>query len=315
MGLFNSYLKPGKGVEKDEPKKKGIFLFIDILVQKFTKLIGANCLLFLTSLIWIVLLYIFAAVMLANTGVVSRITDAITAVGGVDAAQTEGSVTVMLQLFIAMSIFTLWGSGPSSAAYSFVNRSFTRGEPVWVWSDGKDKFQENFKQGLMVVVIDIVILVFGVNALMFYHSFYKASHSFIWMLLTYLMILVFVIYTFMHPFIYQIMVTFQCKMKDIYKNALLLCLAKLPGTIFVTAVNVAVIVLLFYFMNPVVAALFLAVFGLCITRYVSDFYAARVIEKTILKNTKSKDYTPPRIEYTDEDDALMEDENKEDTEE
>lgn len=30
------YDKPGKGVDKNEPKKKGFFLFFDIVIRKFT---------------------------------------------------------------------------------------------------------------------------------------------------------------------------------------------------------------------------------------------------------------------------------------
>lgn len=302
MGLFNNYTKPGPGVDKNEPKKRGFFLFFDILVHKFSKLMGANCLLTLTSLLWIAALYFFSAIALSNTGIVDRIASTIVSADNtVDMAQAQASIQVMLQLMIAMGIFILWGSGPSSAAYAFVNRCFTRGEPVWVASDGKDKFKENFKQGMIVVIIDAVVLIFGVNAMLFYHSFYASTHSFIWMLMTYLMILVFVIYTLMHPFIYQIMVTFECSIAAIYKNALLMSLAKLPGSVFTTAVSAAVIVLLFNIMNPVVAVLFLGVFGLMVTRYVTDFYAARVIERTVLKNMKAKKAAEPVIEYLDED--------------
>ena len=45
MGIFGGgYDKPGKGVDKNEPKKKGFFLFFDIVIRKFTKFLGANCL-------------------------------------------------------------------------------------------------------------------------------------------------------------------------------------------------------------------------------------------------------------------------------
>lgn len=302
MGLFNGYMKEGPGVGKNEPKKRGFLLFYDILIHKFSKLLGANCLLTLTSLIWIAALYFFAALALNNTGIVDNIANTIASVDNtVDIAQAQGSITVMLQLLIAMGVFTLWGSGPSSAAYAYVNRCFTRGEPVWVASDGKDKFIENFKQGMIVVIIDAAVLILGVNAMLFYHSFYAATHSFIWMLMTYLMMLVFIIYTLMHPFIYQIMVTFECGIGAIYKNALLMSLAKLPGSVFTTAVSAAVVLLLFNVMNPVVAALFLGVFGLMVTRYVTDFYAARVIEKTVLRNMKTKQAPEPVIEYLDED--------------
>ena len=38
MGIFGGgYDKPGKGVDKNEPKKKVFFLFFDIVIRKFTK--------------------------------------------------------------------------------------------------------------------------------------------------------------------------------------------------------------------------------------------------------------------------------------
>ena len=304
MGLFNSYTKPGKGVDKNEPKKKGIFLFFDIIVHKFSKLLGANCMLTLTSIIWIAALFFFAALLLNQTGIVERVTAAITAAdSSVTPENASNSIFLMLQLFIAMSIFVLWGSGPSSAAYAYVNRCFTRGEPVWVASDGKDKFVENFKQGMIVVIIDAVLLFLGTNAALFYHSFYASTHNIMWLLLTYIMVLMFVVYTMMHPYIYQIMVTFECSVAKIYKTALLLAVAKLPGNIFTTAVSFLVICVLYTFMDPVVASLFLGMFGLFLTRYLTDFYAARVIERTILKNMKVKNAQEPVIEYLDEEDT------------
>lgn len=307
MGLFNSYMKEGPGVDKNEPKKRGFFLFFDVVIHKASKLLGANCLLFLTSLPWIVILYFFAALALSNTGIAERIASAITAADNtVNLEEAVASISIMLRLLIAMGIFVLWGSGPSSAAYSYVNRCFTRSEPVWVWSDGKDKFIENFKQGMLVILIDAVILVFSVNAMLFYYSFYASTHSFIWMLLTYIMVLMLVVYTFMHPYIYQIMVTFECNIGVIYKNALIISLAKLPGNVFTTLISAAVVLLIFNIMDPLYASLFLGVFGLFVSRYVTDFYAARVIEKNMLRNMKAKQDKAPQIEYLDDEEDAAE---------
>jgi uncharacterized membrane protein YesL len=204
---------------------------------------------------------------------------------------------VMLQIAFAFGIFSLWGSGPSSAAYAYINRCFTRSEPVWVVSDGKDKFKENFKQGMFVVLADAVILFFGLNAAHFYYSFYLTTQSIVWLLLTYVMVLVLIIYTMMHPYIYQLMITFECSIWTIYKNALLITLAKLPGNVFTLFVGTAVTVLLFTVLNPVAAALIIAVAGLCLIRYPAEFYAARVIERSILKGMKEKQ---PKIEYIGE---------------
>ena len=74
MGIFGGgYDKPGKGVDKNEPKKKGFFLFFDIVIRKFTKFLGANCLYAITSIIWIAILYIFGGIVLSSTHIVQNV--------------------------------------------------------------------------------------------------------------------------------------------------------------------------------------------------------------------------------------------------
>lgn len=306
MGLFNGYLKPGKGVDKNEPKKRGFFLYIDILWQKMSKLVAANCLYSLTSLPWLVLLYFFFGVMLVNTGVTASVTQTImSSMPDGDASVIAGNVTVQLQIFLAVSVFVLWGSGPSSAAYAYVNRCFTRSEPVWVASDGWDKFKENLKQSIVVLIIDAAFLFFAIYSVAFYRNLYITQGNIMWLVLEYFIIIASVIFTMMHSFIYQIMVTFDCSIGAIYKNALLITLAKLPGSILTTAISAAFLFLIFIIinLNPLFAAIIVLVFGLCFSRYVTDFYAARVIEKNVLKNMKAKKAKAPVIEYLDEEET------------
>ena len=302
MGLFGGgYMKPGKGVDKNEPKKKGFFLFFDIIIHKLTKFLGANCLYTITSILWIAVLYFFGGIILNSTGIVTRITNSLIATSeGIRVEELEASIQVMLQFLFATGIFTLWGSGPASAAYAYINRCFTRGEHAWIVSDSVDKIKENFKQGMFVVLVDAVVLFFGLNAAHFYYLLYTDTGSIIWMLLTYIMALVFIIYTMMHPYLYQIMITFECKIGALYKNALLITFAKLPGNVFTLAVGVAVLALVFSVVNPIAAALIIAVFGLCVTRYPGEFYAARVIERSILRDMKKKQ---PKIEYIGEEET------------
>ena len=153
-------------------------------------------------------------------------------------------------------------------------------------SDGADKFKENFKQGMVVVLIDAVLLVFGLNAILFYHSLYVSTGSMLWMMLLYVMTLVLVVYTMMHPYLYQIMVTFECGIGSLYKNALL-----------TTLIGVLIYGALFTFVNPLAAAIIVVVIGLCVTCYPPQFYAARVIERSILKDMKEKQ---PKVEYIGE---------------
>lgn len=300
MGIFGGgYTKEGKGVDKNEPKKKGFFLFIDILIHKISKLIGANCLYTMTSIIWIAVLYFLGGLMISSTEIVGSIAEKISAVeAGINSEEMQGSIMLLLQLVFSIGIFTLWGSGPASGAYAYINRCFTRGEHAWVVSDGVDKFKENFKQGMLVVLFDLIILVFAINAMHFYHVLYTGTSNILWLVLEYLIIMVLAVYTMMHPYIYQIMVTFECGIWSVYKNALIITLAKLPVNFILLALGTAVIFALFTYLNPLAAALIAVIAGLCITRYPSEFYAARVIERSILKDMKEKQ---PKIEYIEED--------------
>lgn len=300
MGIFGGgYMKEGKGVDKNEPKKKGFFLFIDILMHKISKIIGTNCLYALTSIIWIAILYMFFGILIGNTGVVASIAKTISETdASISTEEMQGSIILLLQLVCTMGIFSMWGSGPASAAYAYIHRCFTRGEHAWVLSDGKDKFKENFKQGMLVVLFDAIVLIFAINAGYFYYTLYIGTANFIWLALSYIIVLIFLIYTMMHPYIYQIMVTFECGIWSIYKNALIITIAKLPVNFLLLVISGVVIYAMFTFVNPLAASLIILIAGLCLTSFPSHFYAARVIERTILKDIKEKQ---PKIEYIGED--------------
>ncbi len=299
MGIFGGgYTKPGKGVDKNEPKKKGFFLFLDILAHKFMKLLEVNCLYSLTSIIWLFILFILGGAVSDGTGITQTLAAKLQpASEGLTVSEIEDGVRITLQIVFAVGVFTLWGSGPASAAYSYINRCFTRGEHAWIVSDGLDKFKENFKQGMLVVLVDALVLILGINALYFYYGFYTVQGGILWLTLMYVTALALIIYTMMHPYLYHIMVTFKCGAGLLYKNALLITLAKLPGNFFTTLVSAAITILLFSFLNPFAAAFIMLVFGLCVTRYVTEFYAARVIERSILKDIEKKQ---AKIEYIGE---------------
>ena len=126
MGIFGGgYDKPGKGVDKNAPKKKGFFLFWDIIIQKFVKFIQLNSLYSLLSIIWIVALYFFAGFIIAGhpefiEGISSQIQ--IDGASGEDILQ---SLIFGFRAMFAVGVFLLWGSGPVSAAYSYIVRNYS----------------------------------------------------------------------------------------------------------------------------------------------------------------------------------------------
>ena len=301
MGIFGfgtGYEKPGRGVDKNAPKKKGFFLFWDIVFHKFAKFLQANSLYFLTSIIYIVLLYMLS-VLLIQPEMFLGLGEEIQ-IEGMNAMELAGATAFGFRAMFVIAVITLWGTGPASAAYAYITRCFTREEHVWIISDGVDRIKENFKQGMIVVVVDFILLLLGINALMFYYSFYLSTGSIAWMALCYIAALMLVVYTMIHPYIYQIMVTFKCSMGQLYKNAILLALGKLPMNLLLTALAAVLIFILFTAINPAIAIVFSILIGQCIMKYPMEFYAARVIEKSILRDMKKK--TPSaKIEYLEED--------------
>ncbi len=285
MGLFSfNYAKPGPGVDKDAPKKKGIFLYFELLGRKFFKLCQANMLYFLCSIPYIVLMFMFITGMFGG-----YFTEIITKGFGENAeAETISNAVLMLTSFFTMMIFALWGSGPASASFAYITRCFTREEHAWIWSDFFKIFKENFKQAIAVVIIDFVMLYLFFNAIYQYWHFYTQQNSFIWMLLSYLCIIMTVIYTFMHFHIYQIMVTFECKFRDLIKNAFMLAFGKAPMNLVLMVIVFAIFGVMFSYLQPMFAVFICFIIGIGLVRYPIEFYSARTILRIAVELREDK---------------------------
>ena len=160
MGLFN-YSKPGPGISKDAPKKKGFFLYFELFGRKFSKLISLNILYFLCSLPMMILYFIIFALTLPNLFEISP-------------------KLVMLSGFLAFLFTAILGSGPASAAMAYVLREYSKENHVWLFSTFFSKMKEDFKKEMAVAFIDLVFTyVFSVS-LIFYNN---QSGSLIWFLL------------------------------------------------------------------------------------------------------------------------------------
>lgn len=288
MALYDRlYDRTGKGVDADEPEKQGFLLFFDILIHKFSKFLIMNFLYTALSFLWIVVLILLGRVILNTTNLLDNITNAVISLDPSGNAETVRSGTALLfQMFFGIGFFVLWGSGPASAAYAYIIRCFAHRLPVFVISDGFDKIKENFKQGIFILIIDLVVIIGALNAVGFYYNYYLQTKSIMWLVLTYLMIIAIVIYTMMHPYLYQIMVTFKLSTKNVYKNALFLAFAKLPGNFLMLVLNILVLLLPFSVLTPFMASVIMLLLGLCLSRYPSEFYASRVIDKLMIENNE-----------------------------
>ena len=277
MGLFNNYMKDGPGVDVNAPRRKGIFLYFEISGRKFFPLIKANFLYFLISLPMIAI-YLFLSQQYVSVFIGIENIKAFANDTGI---AMEGLVFTYNIVFAGL-MYNFFGSGPASAAYSYITRCFTRSQPVWVWSDGVDKFKENFKYSMLLALIDIVVLYVASVAIGFYRSQSGMIYSFLYIFI----IIVFVIYAMSHSFMYQIIVTYDCKFKDVIKNASILTIAKLPMCVLLFLISLVLCVVVFNFRE--IGVIVYATVGMSVLKYPLEFYAARVIEKNIA-NTENNE--------------------------
>ncbi len=265
MGLFFNYDKPGKGIEKDAPKKKGIFLYLELLWRKLGKLILSNMLYFILS-IPVMLVYHFLVFSTMSAAFPGN-------VGTGEFVQLSFITTIVLTV--------LYGSGPISCGYTFLMRSYAREEHVWLTSDFFQKCRENFKQSIIIFIIDLLVLFLVSNAAVFYGSLYRIGHQIGLYMMTIILICA-MLYTFMHYYIYQFTITFDIKLRDIFKNSLIMSIASLPMNLFLTAfIVIASFMILINFTTVGIGLLSFICF-ISFMRFPIDFYVSRIIKRRLI---------------------------------
>lgn len=313
MGIFGgNYMKEGPGVSKNEKKKRGFFLYVDIIVQKFTKILGTNMLYALVSLPYLLLCYfILSRFVIVGFGADKLIELTVESIGGTE-EETAASLQYFYFLFwsmVTILLFNFFGSGPASASYAYIMRCYTRGEHAWILSDGWDKFKENLKQSILILLIDIVVILLGSNAISFYKAFaqqMQGGMATLFSMIQYFTVVVMFLYMMMHMYIYQIMVTYDCKFSELIKASAMMTLAKLPMSVLLTAISMGIIMLMFLTIgNPMLSIILYVVLGIMLFRYPFEFYASRVIEKNIKAVKKANKNNEPKITYLEEEEEIQ----------
>ncbi|MGN1093332.1 MAG: DUF624 domain-containing protein, partial [Monoglobaceae bacterium] len=214
MGIFfRNYDKPGPGVDPDAPRKRSFFRFFDIFFRKLSHFSRAN-LLYSAALIptYIIAFFVVSFIILNTVGEILGMQDG------------AGFTVIILTVIFTNFYISVMGAGPATAGMTYIMRNFAREEHAWIGSDFKDNVKSNFKQSIIVFVIDIVVTV-----VMFYAIYIYGQMSGAISYLKYFLYVISFIYMMMHMYIYPIMVTFKLSVKDIYRNSFIFALGKLPS--------------------------------------------------------------------------------------
>ena len=267
MGLFSiNYNKPGPGVSKDGPQKHRVWQFFEIYWGQFSKLSLLNILYLICCLPLIGGLYLcFKIDVTSSTLIVLR---------------TPGQIDIIGLALIILSIFTTF---PATLGFTYVLRNIQRREHAWIWHDFMKHTRSNYKKGAINGAIVLVIYYLLLNAF----NLYKANLLGIGVLDTYLsmiVLVVMVLFTWMQFYVNTMIVTFDMKLRDIYKNAFIFAIAKIPLNLFISIICIALFIGI-YAIPLLIASLFIY-----ITMYFSlfGFITVFAVYPTIEKHMISK---------------------------
>lgn len=284
MGLFGgNYSRPGKGVSKEEALKRNYF---DILGRKFWKLIQLNMLYFLCNILFFgafafmtVPLFFATDENAMDTVIKEMILPILT-----------GKQLIPLAYFIPFVFI-----GPTTAGLTYVTRNYSKQEHAFLMSDFFEHTKKNFKQGILTSLIFTVVTYFYLTAVIFYFNVISYKP----LVLAFALILGILVATTSF-YVYPIMVTFDMKLRHIFKNALIFALAKLPQNIFILAIVAAVHILLLFFASPLIWAVLMVFLLIAWSSYTINYYTWHVIDKHMMSQVKTDDNLKEEAIFDDE---------------
>lgn len=178
----------------------------------------------------------------------------------------------LVQLNILLIIFSIpiITAGPALAGFNYVLRNYSLGRPVWVWSDFKDGALKNLKESFLISIINAAIAIVLYVNFRFYSTVKLASIS---VLAKYLVFMISFVFVLMNIYIFPLLVTYELKIKDIYKNAFIFTIIKLPQNIGILLICIAVTILSVFLAYLPLLFISLSLIGLIINVYCrSVFY-------------------------------------------
>jgi uncharacterized membrane protein YesL len=203
-------------------------------------------------------------------------------------------------------------TGPFTAGVSYVTRNWARDEHAFIWSDFKDALKANWKQSLVVSVITSILPAAIYVGWRYYGQ--MAGNSVIMIVPQVLVVLVGIIWaisvTYMHPMI----VTYELKQMDVFRNSLLLGVARLPFSVGIRLLHcvpaiIWFVAIWFFGLDPMIGLLILGAYyviiGFGLSRFVTASYTNAVFDRFI----------NARIEGAKVNQGLREEDDDEDEEE
>lgn len=199
-----------------------------------------------------------------------------------DASAISGNMVVYLLGMVPC--LALAGVGAPGQMY--ILRNWARDQHAFMFSDFKDAVKGNWKQGLVVGLINGVSLLVSYVAMVYYGQ--MSAQSFIWVVPQMMVLMILVLWWMINMLIFNMMVTYDMTLKVLIRNCALIVLARLPWSLLFLAGSFLVPLAIAYFVpyGYLVIILLYLVAGFGLTGFIYASYGNSCFDK----------YLNPKIE-------------------
>ncbi|MBQ3479990.1 MAG: YesL family protein [Clostridia bacterium] len=280
--LMNNYFygKQGKGdyTVADMPQNR-LALFGEVLKVRWSGLFGVNLLYMVT---WIpAIAWTFINVL--------ALYNLLNAEAGVSGDDIIGLMNTWLMVMIPCIAIT----GPFNAGVTYVLRNWARDEHSFVLSDFKDALKANWKQALVISLIDGVMPFLVVTCWRFYSG--MLSRSMIFILPAALTLLMGVTWTLASMLAYPMLITYELKTLDVIRNSVLMTVAKLPFALLIKLATL-IVPALAYGLMALIPNIQMQVLMVVVLLYLTFMVAFNKLITVSYANWLFETYLNPRIE-------------------
>jgi uncharacterized membrane protein YesL len=267
FGFFD-YTKEGPGVNKDEPDKPRIVVFFEIFSRKFWNLVKLNFLYFLFSIPGLIAAFYASSILLQRLPITDELNILVLSL-------------ICSVIFMCLSVITV---GPVQAGFTYILRNYSREEHAFLWWDFKENALKNLKQGLIISLIDlVVVIVFAFD----FNLYTSLSSSLLMSVSAGFMFIAFVVFIMMHMYIYPMLVTFDLSIKQIYKNALLFAMMRFIPNLLIIILSIGLILL--SFLNILIGIVLLPLITFSLIGFITNFYVYPQLKKHIIDKLPQND--------------------------
>jgi len=285
FGLFD-YTKEGPGVPKDAPPKSRFIIFFEVLARKFWNIIKINLLFFIFNLPATLFLLFFA--MYYNQLVLPQ--ELLQGSGEELLGYLSGFTFPLMLILICLPLITV---GPAQAGMTYVLRNYSREEHAFIWSDFIENAKNNFKQSMIVSVINTIVTILVMIDIYIYRNI--QTNTMLLTIASALIIVAFLVFMMMSMYIYPMMVTFKLSVKQLYKNALIFAIMKFIPNLLILIVCFLVVIVPFYF-APFVGYILLIIITFGLISYITNFFVYNKIDKYMIQRVNQSEGTTENLE-------------------